>query len=77
MISKEERLKQIKLEKIRLLKQKVEIRQNNLIEFFNKPKAEDGIPANPLQAELLEAWDDQSYKVFTYTGGNRTGKTTL
>lgn len=31
---------------------------------------------NPLQAQLLEAWENPAYKVFTYTGGNRTGKTT-
>jgi len=46
-------------------------RQNNLIEFFNRPKEEGGMPANPLQAELLEAWDNPRYKVFTYTGANR------
>ena len=43
--------------------------QKNLIEHFNKP--------NPPQEELLEAFLDDEYKVFTYTGGNRSGKTTI
>ena len=33
--------------------------------------------ANPPQKELLEAWKDDKYKVFTFTGGNRRGKTTI
>ena len=41
--------------------------------FFNTPL----LPANPLQAELLEAWSDLSYEVFTYTGANRIGKTAV
>jgi hypothetical protein len=64
----------------KIIEQKRQIkdyRQANLIEFFNKPKEERGMPANPLQAELLEAWDNPLYKVFTYTGGNRIGKTTI
>lgn len=43
--------------------------QDNKIYFFTKP--------NPLQAELLEAWGDPMYKVFTYTGANQIGKTTI
>jgi len=31
--------------------------------------------ANPLQWNLLEAWKDKSKKIFTFTGGNRMGKT--
>jgi hypothetical protein len=64
----------------KIIEQKRQIkdyRQNNLMEFFTKPKDEMGIPANPLQAELLEAWDNPRYKVFTYTGANRIGKTTI
>ena len=49
-------------------------RRDNLIEFFNRPKEEGGMPANPLQAELLEAWDNSRYEVFTYSGANRLGK---
>lgn len=43
-----------------------QIETQHRIYFFTKP--------NPPQAELLEAWDDARYKVFTYTGGNRSGK---
>lgn len=32
---------------------------------------------NPLQERLLNAWDNPRYKVFTYTGANRIGKTTI
>ena len=32
---------------------------------------------NPRQAELLEAWANPEYKIFTYTGANRSGKTTI
>ena len=55
---------------------KANYREKNKIEFFTKPKPE-GMPANPLQDELLEAWENPAYKVFTYSGANRTGKTTV
>lgn len=35
------------------------------------------MPPNPKQAELLTAWDNPLYKVFTFTGANRIGKTTI
>jgi hypothetical protein len=57
-----------------LLAKMRDYRQHNQIEFFDK--APNPGP-NPRQAEILEAWMDPSYKVFTYTGGNRAGKTTL
>lgn len=47
--------------------------KDNLIEIFNTEK----MPANPPQAELLEAWTERKYKIFTYTGSNRLGKTTI
>jgi hypothetical protein len=49
-------------------------RDENRIEFFST------LPnpgPNPLQAELLEAWMEPSLRVFTYTGANRIGKTTI
>lgn len=52
-------------------------RQENLLEWFTLPKEKGGIPANPPQARLLEAWKNPQYKVFTFTGGNRLGKTTI
>lgn len=49
-------------------------REENRIEFFDTPPNPG---PNPLQAELLEAWLDDSLKIFTYTGANRIGKTTI
>ena len=43
------------------------------MEIFNTPE----LPANPLQAELIEAWDDPTYTIFTYAGANRIGKTCI
>jgi len=73
----EARLREIKQKKIGWLQMQRDQRNDNLLEFFNRPKDEMGMPANPLQAELLEAWENQKYKVFTYTGANRIGKTTI
>jgi hypothetical protein len=51
----------------------------NRIYAFSKKRAE-GYPeireANPPQKKLLEAWRNPVFKVFTYSGGNRIGKTT-
>lgn len=65
-------LKALKARKLALLEQAKQYRDDNKIEFFTKE-----IPANPPQEELLGAWTDQQYKVFTYTGANRIGKTTI
>ena len=73
----EDRLKEIKHKKIKYLQLMRDYKQGNLLEFFNRPKEKGGMPANPLQAELLEAWENPKYKVFTYTGANRIGKTTI
>ncbi len=62
-------LKKIKLEKIRLLKLKTKYMKDNKIFFFNTP--------NPLQAQILDAWDNDLYKTFGMTGANRIGKTTI
>ena len=67
----------LKKKKIKYLQMQRDYKQGNLMEFFNKPKDEGGMPANPLQAELLEAWENTLYKVFTYSGSNRLGKTTI
>jgi hypothetical protein len=52
----------------------------NRIFAFNKGKnplyPEARMP-NPPQKKLLDAWRNPQYKVFTYTGGNRGGKTFL
>jgi hypothetical protein len=65
----------------RLMRKEVELarldqqyKDENKIEFFDT-KPNPG--PNPLQAALLEAWLDLYYLVFTFTGANRIGKTTI
>jgi len=41
----------------------------NKIYYFTRP--------NPPQEDLLNAWADTDLSVFTFTGGNRSGKTTI
>lgn len=63
------------------------IRKNKIYAFRQPNEAERAVeaaigeqlffPPNPKQAELLQAWLDPTKKVFTFTGGNRLGKTTL
>jgi hypothetical protein len=52
----------------------------NRIYGFNQ-KRQPGFPelreANPPQKKLIEAWNNPAFKVFTYTGANRIGKTTI
>lgn len=57
-----------------------EVMRDNRILWFTKgrnPEYPESRDANPLQAQLIEAWKNPQYKVFTYSGGNRIGKTTL
>lgn len=63
------RLTRIKAEKAATLRDQVKYRENNAIEFFTRP--------NPPQSELLEGWMLPQFKTFTFTGGNRLGKTTI
>jgi hypothetical protein len=55
------------------------LKRNRIVAFNTKrdPLYPEMREANPLQKQLLEAWENPSYKVFTYTGGNRIGKTTI
>lgn len=57
------------LEQVAVMGEALAYRKKNAIEFFTRP--------NPPQQELLEAWGIQHFKVFTFTGGNRLGKTTI
>ncbi len=50
-------------------------KEENLIYYFYDPPIMPG--PNPKQAEILEAFLDPAYKVFTITGGNRLGKTSI
>ena len=86
-----------------LLKHILQVRIDNLIEFFTEPVTEEQLilnnlfqkdlirfmpeserksfkfflPPNPKQKELLEAWENTSKKIFTFSGGNRLGKTSI
>lgn len=61
-------------QEVALMERLAEYRRKNLIEFFDS-RPNPG--PNPRQAEILEAFLDWRYKTFTFTGGNRLGKTTL
>ncbi len=78
---KEQRLREIKIKKIAVLKEKQKYIEENLIYHFNldPPVYFEGRPlrANPIQGELLTGWRDPENEVFTFTGGNRIGKTTI
>lgn len=63
------RLTRVKAEKTATLREKVKYKEENAIEFFLRP--------NPPQAELLEGWMLPQFRTFTFTGGNRLGKTTI
>ncbi|MCP3681617.1 MAG: hypothetical protein GY861_02910 [bacterium] len=73
-MDKRERLKQLKAKKLTLAKQMVDYRQKNSIEFFDS--APNPGP-NPKQAQMIEAFVDNTFKTFGMDGGNRLGKTTL
>lgn len=52
--------------------------KDNRIFGFNRPRSPlfpELREPNPPQKALLEAWMNPKYKVFTFTGGNRMGKT--
>ena len=65
------KLLKLKQAKLAATRQKIKYELDNKIEFFNTPR----LPANPLQEELFQSILDPFYKIFTYTGGNRIGKT--
>lgn len=64
-----DKLKVLETKEAEILADMISYKTDNRIEFFTRP--------NPPQEKLLKAWDDDSNKVFTYTGANRTGKTTI
>lgn len=78
-ISREiERLKELKLRYAQKTKQRRSYETDNRLEFFGVVDEARGFKGtNPLQKQLIEAWDNPYYKVFTYTGANRIGKTTI
>lgn len=64
-----ERLVELEARELDVLKQIRKHRNENSIAYFDYP--------NPKQLELLKAWNDVSKKVFVFSGGNRSGKTTI
>lgn len=65
----------LQLEKLKLQRDKYYA--DNKIEVFGIKDEKMGFKgANPLQEKILEAWLDRRYKIFTYCGANRIGKTT-
>lgn len=72
-----ERLKELQAQQIELLKKKNHYVSTNRMEFFGKGVAIEGrkLEFNPLQADLIEGFTDWAYKIFTFTGANRIGKT--
>ena len=73
-----EELRRLKLRLAETREQRLRFEADNRIEFFGLVNEERGFKGpNPLQKKLLEAWDNPHYKLFTYTGGNRIGKTTI
>lgn len=71
---KQAKYKKICLEEKELALQVHSFREKNKLQYFTLEKLNR---PNPPQAELLEAWEEPRYKVFTFTGSNRLGKTTL
>jgi len=65
----EQKIAKAKTRQALALQGQIRYRKENEIEFFTRP--------NPRQEELLEAWSHPRFKVFTFTGGNRIGKTTI
>lgn len=73
-----DRLKAAKIRLAQLKKQRDQYINDNRIEFFGIVDEAAGLKGpNPAQKQLLEAWEDPNYKVFTFTGANRIGKTTI
>jgi hypothetical protein len=73
-----QKLLELKRKKLELLQAKESFQKNNILEYFNSPyPLVDGtyMRANPKQQMLLDAWKNPKFKVFTYTGANRMGKT--
>jgi len=65
-VATEEEYKRIALKEIELMTRMAEYKNANKIEFFDTP--------NPKQALILDGWKKEMYKVFCFTGGNRSGK---
>lgn len=70
----EARRQELKLKKLEIQKKILRYRERNLLEYFDTPPNPG---PNPKQAQIIEAFQDISYKIMGMFGGNRFGKTTL
>ena len=67
-------LQELKLKKLGIQKKILKYREGNLLEYFDTPPNPG---PNPKQAQIIEAFQDISYKILGMSGGNRLGKTTI
>ena len=85
--SKEDLIRELKQKKLQQLKVLRDVEESNRIKYFGMVDesvarrhakcCKIGKGPNPLQDKLLQAWDNPTFKVFTYCGANRIGKTTI
>lgn len=79
--SAKEILERDESESLRVRAMDLEAKETSVIRAIQKDKEENKIyhfrTPNPPQKELLDAWLDWYLKVFTFTGANRIGKTTI
>ena len=69
---KKRRIAELEQKSIENLRWMADYRAKNMMEFITT----DPNPGfNPMQKQLLEAFLEGDYKVFTYSGANRIGKT--
>lgn len=75
-MNNEEKLKELLEKKLALLKKRQKYEADNAIEFFGlTDEKRKGL--NPPQRKVFDAFMNQLYKVLIYSGGNRSGKTTI
>ena len=67
-----QQLKKIKVQQIALLKRRQNYIENNKMYFIGKP---GGYIFNPIQADIIKAFENYYLKVFGMFGANRIGKT--
>jgi len=82
MLSLEAGIKKKKEKKAKIDNNITEQQLKDKLKYFGKPGYGKLGPygtwgPNPKQKEIIEAFETGAFKLFTYTGGNRSGKTTI
>lgn len=75
---RQEKILELKRRKLEALQAQLKFQEDNILEYFNSSyPLVDGtyMRPNPPQQQLLDAWPNRNYKVFTFSGANRIGKT--